>query len=151
MTIVGVCLLDRLGRRPLLITGLFGMLISLFALAFAFMSGASVVYLKWIGVASLALYVASFAISLGPIFWLLISEIYPLDVRGLAMSLATAVCWISNLIVSFTFPLCLKYFGPATTLTTYGVITILAIAFTYRLVPETKGLSLEEIEHRTRM
>src|SRR5262249_27522780 len=107
-------------------------------------------YLKWIGVGSVMFYVASFAISLGPVFWVMISEIYPLDVRGLAMSLATAVCWISNLVVSFTFPILVKYVGPPVTFASYAMVTLLAIAFSYWIVPETKGLSLEEIEKRSR-
>ena len=149
MTIVAISLLDRAGRRPLLLLGLVGMLVSLVTLSVAFGHGDSP-YLKWIGVGSVMFYVASFAISLGPVFWVMISEIYPLDVRGLAMSLATAVCWISNLVVSFTFPILVKYIGPSTTFALYAAITILAIAFSYWLVPETKGLSLEEIEHRSR-
>ena len=150
MTVVGVVLLDRVGRRPLLLIGLVGMLASLATLAIGFGNPANSAYLKWIGVGSLAVYVAAFAISLGPIFWLMISEIYPLDVRGLAMSLATAVCWISNMIVTYTFPSLVKLLGPASTFALYAVITLLAIAFSYWLVPETKGLSLEEIEEKYR-
>jgi sugar porter (SP) family MFS transporter len=150
MTIVGVCLLDKMGRRPLLLTGLVGMLVSLTTLSLGFMQASPGEHLKWIGVGSLVLYVASFAISLGPIFWLIIAEIYPLNVRGLAMGLATAMCWVSNLIVSYTFPILIKYAGPSLTFSLYAVITILAISFSYWLVPETKGLSLEEIEHGSR-
>jgi len=150
MTIVGLLLLDRLGRRPLLLTGLVGMFASLLILAYGFANTPNLSNLKWIGVGSLTFYVASFAISLGPIFWLLISEIYPLNFRGLAMSLATAICWISNLIVSFTFPILIKALGPSATFTIYAGIALLAFVFAYYLVPETKGLSLEEIEHRFR-
>lgn len=149
MTVVAVSLLDRAGRRPLLLVGLVGMLVSLVTLSVAFGHGDSP-YLKWIGVGSVMFYVASFAISLGPVFWVMIAEIYPLDVRGLAMSLATAVCWVSNLVVSFTFPILVKYIGPTITFALYAAITGLAIAFSYWMVPETKGLSLEEIEHRSR-
>jgi SP family galactose:H+ symporter-like MFS transporter len=150
MTIVGVCLLDRLGRRPLLLTGLVGMLVSLIALSLGFMSAAPGENLKWIGVGSLVVYVASFAISLGPIFWLIISEIYPLNLRGLAMGLATAMCWVSNLVVSYSFPILIKYAGPSSTFAVYAVMSVAAICFSYWLVPETKGLSLEEIEHGSR-
>lgn len=150
MTAVGIALLDKLGRRPLLLSGLVGMLISLLALALGFSQAAGAAYLKWIGVGSLMLYVASFAISLGPIFWLMIAEIYPLNVRGLAMSFTTAICWISNLVVSFTFPILVNHFGPAPTFALYATITLLSFAFSFWLVPETKGLSLEEIEHRSR-
>jgi MFS family permease len=87
MTVVAIPLLDRLGRRPLLLASLGGMALSLAALALGFAIGG--VALKWIGVLSLALYIASFAIGLGPIFWLLISEIFPLKIRGQASSIAT--------------------------------------------------------------
>jgi sugar porter (SP) family MFS transporter len=150
MTIIAISLLDRAGRRPLLLIGLVGMLVSLVTLSLAFANAEALPYLKWIGVGSVMFYVASFAISLGPVFWVMISEIYPLDVRGLAMSLATAVCWISNLVVSFTFPILVKYVGPPVTFAIYAAMTVLAIAFSYWIVPETKGLSLEEIEHRSR-
>lgn len=150
MTIIAIALLDRAGRRPLLLVGLVGMLVSLLTLSLAFANADALPYLKWIGVGSVMFYVASFAISLGPVFWVMISEIYPLDVRGLAMSLATAVCWISNLVVSFSFPILVKYAGPPITFASYAVVTLFAIAFSYWIVPETKGLSLEEIEHRSR-
>jgi hypothetical protein len=112
------------------------------------MSQANTDALKWIGVGSLMLYVAAFAISIGPIFWLLIAEIYPLKVRGLAMSFATCICWISNLIVSFTFPLLIKYAGTCLTFSIYGIVSLAAIAFCFYMVPETKGVSLEELQKR---
>jgi sugar porter (SP) family MFS transporter len=148
MTIIGLQFIDRVGRRPLLLAGLTGMAISLFALSFGFMSQNNTEALKWIGVASLALYVAAFAISIGPIFWLIIAEIYPLKIRGLAMSCATGCCWISNLVVSFTFPLLLKYLNTALTFSLYGAIAVVAIIFCFFMVPETKGVSLEELQER---
>ncbi len=148
MTMVGLKFIDGLGRRPLLLAGLSGMAVSLFVLSFGFMSQNNTDALKWIGVASLALYVAAFAISIGPIFWLLIAEIYPLKVRGLAMSFATAVCWICNLIVSFTFPLLIKHVGTALTFSLYGAISLIAIIFCFYMVPETKGVSLEKLQER---
>jgi SP family galactose:H+ symporter-like MFS transporter len=151
MTVVAISLMDRVGRRPLLLTGLVGMALSLFALTLGFAGVFGRDELKWIGVLSLMAYVASFAISIGPIFWLMISEIYPLRLRGLAMSLATGACWVCNLIVTFTFLLLIQSLGPAGTFGLLGVITLAAIVFSYFLVPETKGRSLEQIEHDVRV
>lgn len=146
MTIVALLLVDRVGRRPLLLTGLAGMVAGLVALGLAFglpqLSGA----LGWMSVGSLMLYVGAFAIGLGPVFWLLISEIYPLKIRGLAMSVATAANWGSNLLVALTFLTLIQLSGRAMTFWIYGAIGVGAWLFAWRLVPETKGRSLEEIE-----
>jgi hypothetical protein len=91
-------------------------------------------------------YVASFAISLGPIFWLLISEIYPLKIRSSAEGLAAAFNWGSNLLVSLTFLTLLQMMGPTSTFWLYGLFAVAAWIFSYRQVPETKGKTLEEIE-----
>jgi len=146
MTIVAIKLVDRVGRRPLLAVGLIGMTISLSVLGFAFSLPALTEALKWIAVGSLMLYVASFAISLGPIFWLIIAEIYPLKIRGRAMSLATMFSWICNLAVALTFLILIQKLGRAGTFWMYGAICIAGWFFCYFFVPETKGRSLEEIE-----
>jgi hypothetical protein len=91
-------------------------------------------------------FVGSFAIGLGPIFWLLIAEIYPLRVRGLAMSVATTANWGSNLVVSLTFLTLVEALGPANTFWLYGLIAVAAWYFAFRLVPETRARTLEEIE-----
>ena len=91
-------------------------------------------------------YVGAFAISLGPIFWLLIAEIYPLRVRGLAMGVATTANWAANLLVSLAFLTFTDMFGPSLTFWLYGLLTVLALIFAYKLVPETKGRTLEAIE-----
>jgi hypothetical protein len=92
------------------------------------------------------LYVASFAISLGPIFWLLIAEIYPTAVRSSAEGLSATFNWGSNLLVSLTFLTLLEAMGASRTFWLYGVFAIGAWIFSYYLVPETKGRTLEEIE-----
>lgn len=103
------------------------------------------------GIADLALitlmiYVASFAISLGPIFWLLISEIYSLKFRGLAAGIAAGANWTSIFCVSLTLLTLLQLLGPSWTFWLYGLLSIGAWLFSYCLVPETKGRTLEEIE-----
>jgi len=146
MTIVAIKFVDRIGRRPLLAIGLIGMTISLGVLGFAFSLPTLSEELKWIAVGSLMLYVASFAISLGPIFWLIIAEIYPLKIRGRAMSMATMFSWICNLVVAMTFLTLIEKVGRAGTFWVYGGICIAGWFFCYFFVPETKGHSLEEIE-----
>jgi hypothetical protein len=91
-------------------------------------------------------YVASFAISLGPIFWLLIAEIYPLQVRSSSEGLAATFNWGSNLLVSLTFLTLLQGIGAPKTFWLYGLCAIGAWIFSYSLVPETKGRTLEQIE-----
>ncbi len=146
LTIVALRILDRAGRRPLLLWGLVGMVISLGVLGAAFLLAGSSPIVAWLAVISLALYVACFAIGLGPVFWLLISEIYPLKIRGRAMGVATMMNWGSNLIVALTFLSLLHSLGRSATFWLYGVIGILAWFFVYRLVPETKGRTLEQID-----
>jgi len=97
-------------------------------------------------VISLMCYVGTFAIGLGPVFWLLISEIYPLRVRGLAMSLATVTNWAFNLIVSITFLSLVGAVGRSWTFWLYALVGLGALVFSYALVPETRGRSLEDIE-----
>ncbi|QLK24390.1 sugar porter family MFS transporter [Natrinema zhouii] len=146
MTVVAVLLIDRTGRRPLLLTGLGGMTVMLAVLGIAFylpgLSGA----IGWIATGSLMLYVAFFAIGLGPVFWLMISEIYPMEVRGTAMGVVTVVNWAGNLLVSLTFLRLVDGIGQTGTFWLYGALSLLALGFCYRLVPETKGRSLEAIE-----
>jgi SP family galactose:H+ symporter-like MFS transporter len=91
-------------------------------------------------------YVGFFAIGLGPMFWLLISEIFPLEVRGRAMGVVTVANWGFNLIVALTFLRLLQAFGTGATFLIYAALSVVGWFFAYRLVPETKGLSLEKIE-----
>jgi SP family galactose:H+ symporter-like MFS transporter len=146
MTVVAIRLIDRVGRRPLLLIGLAGMILSLGVLGLAFLLPNLSSALGWIAVGSLALYVGSFAIGLGPVFWLLVSEVYPLKIRGLAMSIASIANWGSNLIVALTFLTLIQVVGRPGTFWLYGLVGVGAWLFAYSLVPETKGRSLEEIE-----
>jgi SP family galactose:H+ symporter-like MFS transporter len=145
MTIVSMWLIDKVGRRPLLLTGIAGMTISLGALGFLFHRSAASGGLANLAVVTLMIYVASFAISLGPVFWLLISEIYPLKVRGLAAGIASGTNWASNFIVSLTFLTLVQRLGSSWTFWLYGLLALAAWFFSYYLVPETKGHTLEEI------
>jgi SP family galactose:H+ symporter-like MFS transporter len=150
VTVVAMHLLDRVGRKPLLLMGLVGMILSLAILGSAFALPDLLRRHGWIAIGSLMLYVASFAIGLGPVFWLLISEIYPLKIRGLAMSIASVANWGANLIVALTFLTLAQAIGKYATFWLYGLVTIGAVFFVHFLVPETKGRTLEEIESHWR-
>ena len=145
LTIAAIWLIDLVGRRLLLLVSLCGMAVALMALAggFAFGGAGDV---GWLTAASLAAYVAFFAVGLGPVFWLLIAEIFPLALRGRAMSLAAVSNWGFNLLVTLTFLSLIEVFGQAGVFVLYAVLTAIAILFTTALVPETKGRTLEQIE-----
>lgn len=149
-TVIGLPLIDRWGRRPLLLTGLVGMTISLFALGMAFHFASEISGLKWIALGSMVLYIACFAVSLGPIMWLIISEIFPLQIRGFATSSAIAASWGFNLLVAITFLSLIHSLGKSYTFYLYGLISVLGWLFVYYLVPETKNISLEQIEMNLR-
>jgi sugar porter (SP) family MFS transporter len=150
MHVVAIFLLDRVGRRPLLLVGVAGQVVGLaiLAAAFQFKQLASVV--GDVAVGGLVIYVACFAVGLGPVFWLIISEIYPLAVRGAAMSAATVANWAMNLVVAVTFLTLVEVLGHAATFLAYGALTICAWFFIYKLVPETRGKTLEQIEEHWR-
>jgi SP family galactose:H+ symporter-like MFS transporter len=149
-TVVAIALLDRVGRRPLLLIGLAGMTFSLTLLGAVFFLPSLLSSLGDLAVVGLMLYVASFAIGLGPVFWLLISEIYPLRVRGLAMSIASEANWGSNLIIALTFLTLVQVLGRSGTFWLYALVGVGAWIFAFLLVPETKGKTLEEIEEHWR-
>jgi len=146
LTVVAMFLVDRAGRRPLLLAGIAGMIITLGVLGLSFRISNPSGQLAWIAVICLMGYVASFAISLGPIFWLLIAEIYPLRIRGLAEGTAATFNWGSNLIVSLTFLTLVEKLGASSTFLLYASFSVMSWLFAYYLVPETKGRTLEEIE-----
>jgi len=145
-TLLAIRLMDRVGRRPLLLGGVAGQTVGLVILGLAFQMHQLARFIGYLAVASLAIYVASFAIGLGPVFWLMISEIYPLKVRGAAMSMATVANWGVNLAVAVTFLTLVGAVGRPGTFWIYAGIGIAAWLFFYFLVPETKGKTLEEIE-----
>lgn len=149
-TVVAIFTVDRWGRKPLQISGALGMAFFMFILGFTF-------FLEQVNLISLICmlgYVACFALSWGPVTWVLLSEIFPNRIRGRAMALAVAAMWISNLIISLTFPILNnssalnQVFHHGFAYWIYGAMGILAALFVRKYVPETKGRSLEEIENQ---
>jgi len=147
-TVVAIFSVDRFGRKPLQIIGALGMAVSMIALGFFF-------YLQQVGFAALVFmltYVASFAVSWGPVTWVLLSEIFPNRIRGRAMAVAVAAQWISNYLVSWTFPMMDKssflnsIFHQGFSYWIYGIMSLLAAWFVWKLVPETRNKTLEEME-----
>ena len=140
-TLVAIFTVERLGRRPLLIVGSLGMAVGALGVALAdAVQGVPGI----VGVLSIMIYSASFMFSWGPICWVLISEIFPNTIRGAAVAIAVAFQWISNFIVSSTF-VPLYSWSPAFTYGLYCAMCLLAAFFVWRLVPETKGKTLEDM------
>lgn len=148
MTFVAILFTDKLGRKPLLYAGLSGMTASLLILGGSFyLTDILGPNLKWIAVGSVVIYIACFAFSLGPIGWIIISEIMPLKIRGLAMSICTMANFGFNFLIALTFPVLIEHIGEAYTFWIFGIVGIFSLWFTFRYIPETKGRSLEQIEH----
>ena len=143
IAVIAILLVDHVGRRILLLISTAGMAVTLGLIGWAFHAKAAglVVFYEIIG------YCVAFGIGLGPVMWLLISEIYPTKIRGKAMSLATLSVWGSNWLVAVTFLTLLNQAGPAKTFWLYGLISVAALVFCHFFVPETKGRTLEQIEH----
>ena len=150
MTFVVVAIIDRIGRRPLMIIGLLGVTISLAALGITFMFGEAGEYAKWITLGSLLLYIGSWSLGPRPVFWLLISEIYPTKVRGKAMSLGSLTNWGITWLVTLTFLPLIGLIGKTGAFWFYGFFAIVTLLVFYFLVPETNGQSLEKIEEHWR-
>ncbi len=146
-TVVAIVTVDRFGRKPLMIIGSIGMAISMIALGLTF-------YFNHVGIAALIFmltYTAAFAMSWGPVCWVLLAEIFPNSIRG-ALSIAVAAQWIANWIVSLTFPILndnvwlTEKFNHGFAYWIYGIMSIISAIFMWKFVPETKGKTLESME-----
>ncbi|MDR1116102.1 MAG: sugar porter family MFS transporter [Tannerella sp.] len=165
-TIVSIYFVDRLGRRKLYFLGMSGIVVSLACLALCFVFSQSMGDAgKWLSIAFVFLYIIFFAISIGPLGWLIITEIFPLKVRGLGSSVGSLTVWVFNSIVAFTFFKIVKAFtlpgaeiivqgkstgNPAGAFLFYAIIALAGIIWGYFYIPETKGVPLEKIEKHWR-
>lgn len=143
-TLIAIWKIDKLGRRPLLIFGVSGILVFLISIGLLFFFGveSGTVLLIFI-----LLYIACFAFSYGPVIWVLLSEIYPTQYRGRAMSVATLSLWVGTTIVGLLVPWSLENLKPHGTFWIFALMTLPALFIAIKLLPETKGKSLEEIEN----
>lgn len=147
-TVLAIWTVDKLGRKPLMVIGSIGMGIALFAMGMAGLRQATGVWMLWF----VLIYIASFALSVGPVTWVILSEIFPTKIRGRAMGIATICLWTANSIVSQTFPMMdeneflIEKFHHGFPFFVYGAMCVVLVIFVGRVVPETKGKSLEEIE-----
>lgn len=141
-TVLAILTVDKLGRKPLLMIGSIGMAVGMFALS-------ALSYFSVIGISTLVfiiVYTASFMMSWGPITWVLISEVFPNKIRGKAVAVAVVAQWAANYFISST-SLPMMEFSSAMTYGFYGFMSILSFFFVWRMIPETKGRTLEELEH----
>lgn len=147
-TVLAIWTVDKLGRKPLMVIGSIGMGIALFAMGMAGVWQATGMWMLWL----VLIYIASFALSVGPVTWVILSEIFPTKIRGRAMGIATICLWTANSIVSQTFPMMdeneflIEKFHHGFPFFIYGSMCVVLVIFVARIVPETKGKSLEEIE-----
>lgn len=142
-TILAILLIDKFGRKPLLLSGTLGMFISVIAIGFLFYFNRAEGILL---LSLLLVFIASFAFSLGPVVWVILSEIYPTKIRGRAMSIATMAVWIATATLGQFLPLSLDNLGPAVTFWIFALFCIPTMWIGWKIMPETKGKTLEEIE-----
>jgi sugar porter (SP) family MFS transporter len=142
-TVLAISFIDRIGRRPLLVVGLTGIAVCMLLLAYGFASADTNPMLILVGILG---FVASFAMSLGPVMWVLFSELFPNRVRGLAISFVGLINSAVSFTVQLVFPWELETLGNSITFLIYGLFVVAGLALVVRLVPETKGRSLEELE-----
>ncbi|AJY74223.1 sugar porter family MFS transporter [Paenibacillus beijingensis] len=142
-TLLSLWLVDKVGRKVLLLIGSISMTVCLTVIGLAFQTGQTSGPIVLIFI---LLYVASFAISLGAVLWVILSEIFPAPIRGKAVAIGTMTHWVADYAVSQSFPPLLSTAGPAVTFWIFGFMALVTVIFTWRAIPETKGKSLEEIE-----
>jgi sugar porter (SP) family MFS transporter len=145
-TIVAILLLDKLGRRFFLITGTSILTVALVGLGIFFESTSIQHNVGWLALVCLLVYIMGFAIGLGPVFWLMISEIFPLQMRGPAMAVCTMFNWGFNFLISYTFLSLTSALTKQGAFWLYAFFGVCAVIFFATLVPETKDRSLEEIQ-----
>jgi len=143
-TILAIVLVDRWGRRPLLLYGIVGMIITLAGIGAIFLTDPR--HIAGLMLLCMIVYIISFAIGMGPVFWIMTSELFPNRLRGTGASISTLANWAANLLISVTFLSLLTVAGKPGTFWIYAFLGLLAFIFVWYFIPETKGKLLEEIE-----
>lgn len=146
VTAIAVIIMDKIDRKKMLIYGAVGMGVSLIVMSFSMKFSNGSFTASIICVIALTIYIAFFSATWGPVMWVMIGEVFPLNIRGLGNSFSSVVNWSANMIVSLTFPPLLNYFGTGSLFIGYGIICFIAIWFVKSKVFETRNRSLEEIE-----
>jgi sugar porter (SP) family MFS transporter len=146
VTFIALRMIDRAGRRPLLLVGMSGVVLSLLVLGLVYLLPGQSGVVGYVLLIGLMVYIASFAASLGLGIWLLNSEVYPLKVRGKGASMGSLTHWVLDLIVASTVLTLISTITPTGMFWLYAVFGIIGILFVYRIVPETKGRTLEEVD-----
>lgn len=141
LTGLSLMLLDKMGRKPLLLAGVAGMALSLFALGFGFYFGSD--YMKWLATVAILVYIGSFALSLGPIPPVISAEMFPYATRGQAMSVALCSNWAFNFLVVYTFLDFATKYSQGIVFGAYGLLALLAFGVVWKFIPETKGIALD--------
>jgi MFS family permease len=135
--------IDKIGRKILMLIGSAGMAVCYLLIGYLFQTGNTE---SWLLLSLLIITPAFFAFGLGPTVWVVLSEIFPNKIRGAAMSVATLSLWIACYLLTLTFPIFVEWFNTANTFWIYGAICAIGFVVIYRLLPETKGVSLEKLE-----
>ncbi|MBT2668976.1 sugar porter family MFS transporter [Bacillus sp. ISL-4] len=142
-TILGMLLIDKIGRKKLLLVGNIGMTIALGTL------GVGMTWVEvpvWLLLTCLSLFIVAYSASWGMVVWVILGEIFPMNVRGVAMGVASTALWLSNIVISMSFPVLVEAVGVGILFLAYAIIGVFAFLFVMKYVPETKGKTLEEIE-----
>ncbi len=144
-TILAILVIDKIGRKKLLLIGSAGMAICYIIIGYLFQTGRTG---DWMLLSFIILAIAFFAFGLGPTVWVVLSEIFPNKIRGAAMSVATFALWVASYLLTLTFPIFVEWFNTANTFWIYAVICLIGFWGIFKLLPETKGISLEKLEKK---
>ncbi|EHO53142.1 hypothetical protein FC98_GL000932 [Lentilactobacillus kisonensis DSM 19906 = JCM 15041] len=150
VTTIAVAIMDKIDRRKMLNIGALGMGVSLLVMSFAMKFSGHSLTAGVICVIALTIYIAFFSATWGPVMWVMIGEVFPLNIRGLGNSFASVINWSANMIVSLTFPPLLDFFGTGSLFIGYAVLCFASIWFVQKKVFETRNRSLEDIEETLR-
>lgn len=144
--IVGMSLLNKVNRRPMILTGLTGVTVALITIGISTLMLNGSPMLPYVVLSMTVVYLAFFQGAIGPMVWLILAEIFPVRLRGIGMGMAVFFLWISNFVVGIFFPVLMNGIGLSGTFFLFAMFGVVGIIFVAKFLPETRGLSLEQIE-----